>query len=429
MPTSTDLVTDLPADFETFGQAVDTSLADLKGGTTGQILSKASNTNMDFTWVTTDDANAIQNSIVDAKGDIVAASANDTPARLAVGNNGETLVADSSTSTGLRYTGLFGANKNKIINGDFSINQRAFSSTTTHTAYGFDRWAIAYSSGTATYSTQAFTPGAAPVAGYEGTNFARVVTASQSGTGAFAYLRQPIEDVRSFAGQTITVSFWAKASTGTPLVGISVEQGFGSGGSSLVTTATTPVTISASWARYSVTIAIPSVSGKTIGAGSSLTLGLMTSAGTSVSGAGYPAVGVQNVTIDFWGIQAEAGSIATPFQTATGTIQGELAACQRYCIVYSGDNTIGNAPASSTTAVPRIPIATPATLRTTPTMTISGTLQTFDGVTATNVTSLGTIYASQNIVQVLANVASGLTQYRNYSLFMNSGSLTISAEL
>lgn len=50
MPTASDLVTDLPADFEVFGQAVDTSLADLKGGTTGQILAKASNTDMDFTW-------------------------------------------------------------------------------------------------------------------------------------------------------------------------------------------------------------------------------------------------------------------------------------------------------------------------------------------------------------------------------------------
>ena len=54
MPTSTDLVTDLPADFNTFGQAVDTSMADLKGGTTGQILAKATNTDMDFTWVTND---------------------------------------------------------------------------------------------------------------------------------------------------------------------------------------------------------------------------------------------------------------------------------------------------------------------------------------------------------------------------------------
>ncbi|MED6191285.1 hypothetical protein PIB30_114745, partial [Stylosanthes scabra] len=51
MPTSTDLVTDLPADFAVFGQGVDTTLADLKGGTTGQVLSKASGTDMDFTWV------------------------------------------------------------------------------------------------------------------------------------------------------------------------------------------------------------------------------------------------------------------------------------------------------------------------------------------------------------------------------------------
>ena len=124
MPTSTDLVTDLPADFEVFGQAVDTALVDLKGGTTGQVLSKASNTNMDFTWVTTDDANAIQNSIVDAKGDLIAASANDTPARLAVGANGETLVADSSASVGIRYQANFAAGKNKVINGDFGIWQR-----------------------------------------------------------------------------------------------------------------------------------------------------------------------------------------------------------------------------------------------------------------------------------------------------------------
>ena len=52
MPTPTDLVTDLPADFEVFGQAVDSSMADLLGGTTGQVLSKASNTDIDFTWST-----------------------------------------------------------------------------------------------------------------------------------------------------------------------------------------------------------------------------------------------------------------------------------------------------------------------------------------------------------------------------------------
>jgi hypothetical protein len=105
MPTPVDLVTDLPADFEVFGQAVDSSLADLKGGTSGQVLSKNSNTDMDFVWVTSDDANAIQNTIVDAKGDLIAASASDTPARLAVGANNTVLIADSGESTGLRWGG------------------------------------------------------------------------------------------------------------------------------------------------------------------------------------------------------------------------------------------------------------------------------------------------------------------------------------
>jgi hypothetical protein len=56
MPTATDLVTDLPADFEVFGQAVDTDFQDLLGGTTGQVLSKASGTDLDFTWIEQDDS-------------------------------------------------------------------------------------------------------------------------------------------------------------------------------------------------------------------------------------------------------------------------------------------------------------------------------------------------------------------------------------
>lgn len=120
MPTSTDLVTDLPADFETFGQAVATSMADLLGGTTGQVLSKASNTDMDFTWVAQDDSNAIQNAIVDAKGDIITATAADTPARLAVGTNGQTLVADSSTATGLKWATASSGAMTKITSATFT---------------------------------------------------------------------------------------------------------------------------------------------------------------------------------------------------------------------------------------------------------------------------------------------------------------------
>jgi hypothetical protein len=102
-PDDTDLVKDGAAAIRTLGSAIDTSLVDLKGGTTGQVLSKATGTDMDFTWVTSDDANAIQNAIVDAKGDIVAASAADTPARLAVGTDNQRLVAASGEATGLKY--------------------------------------------------------------------------------------------------------------------------------------------------------------------------------------------------------------------------------------------------------------------------------------------------------------------------------------
>lgn len=126
MPTATDLVTDLPADFEVFGQAVDTSLVDLLGGTTGQVLSKTSATNMDFTWVTpgagdvtgvtagtgitvtdpTGPVPTVTNSMataIDAKGDLVAGTAADTFSRLAIGANASVLTADSAEATGMKW--------------------------------------------------------------------------------------------------------------------------------------------------------------------------------------------------------------------------------------------------------------------------------------------------------------------------------------
>jgi hypothetical protein len=105
VPTSTDLVKDGAVAIEGLGDAIDASLLDLKGGTTGQVLAKASGTDMDFSWVAQDDSNAIQNAIVDAKGDLIAATANDTPARLAVGANDTVLMAASGESTGLKWGG------------------------------------------------------------------------------------------------------------------------------------------------------------------------------------------------------------------------------------------------------------------------------------------------------------------------------------
>lgn len=103
IPQSTDLVKDGATAIAALGQDIDTALVDLKGGTTGQVLSKASGTDLDFTWVAQDDSNAIQNAIVDAKGDLIAATAADTPARLAVGTNGQVLTADSTAATGIKW--------------------------------------------------------------------------------------------------------------------------------------------------------------------------------------------------------------------------------------------------------------------------------------------------------------------------------------
>lgn len=229
-------------------------------------------------------------------------------------------------------SGGFAAGKNAIINGDFRFNQRGFTTSTTSGTYGFDRWLQQNSDGTVTYTPQTFTPGTAPVSGYEGTRFAQLAVTGQTLTTAFAVLSQRIESVRTLAGQTATFSFWAKANTGTPKINIVVSQVFGSGGSPSATVATigTVKTITTSWARYEFTISVPSISGKTIGTTQNsdyLDLQIVVSGGSATNGA---TVGLQNNTFQIWGVQAESNLSATSFQTASGSIAGELALCQRY---------------------------------------------------------------------------------------------------
>jgi hypothetical protein len=321
----------------------------------------------------------------------------------------------------------YAAGKNKIINGDFGVNQRNFTSTTTDATFGFDRFPLLYSGGTCTYSAQTFTVGAAPVAGYEGKNFARLVSASQTTAGHFCATSQKIEDVRTFAGQTVTYSFWAKASTGTPNIGVAMQQNFGSGGSPSSEVITSPAVqaITSSWARYSFTVNVPSISGKTIGTTANTSyLGawIFTSAGTTISGLGYPAVGVQNVTVDIWGLQLEASSTASDFQTATGTIQGELAACQRYYYRNTTNTAYGlfaNGSAYSTTGA-EILYNVPVQLRVGPSAIEFSNVGLSDGLAVTAVTGLTSLQNAKTTGILGATVASGLTQFRPYSLLANN---------
>lgn len=100
-PSDTDLVKDGASAIRSLGNSIDTAFVDLKGGTTGQVLAKASNTDLDYTWTNVDPL-----TILDAKGDLITATAADTPARLALGTNNQVLTVDTSTSTGLKWAAV-----------------------------------------------------------------------------------------------------------------------------------------------------------------------------------------------------------------------------------------------------------------------------------------------------------------------------------
>jgi hypothetical protein len=285
------------------------------------------------------------NSPLTAKGDLFGYST--TQARVAVGNDGETLVADSSTSTGLRYQADFAAGKNKIINGDMSIWQRGttFTPSVGALTYTADRFFVVLPSGS-TVSRQTFTPGTAPVAGYEGQFYLNVTNTANAQNYEAG---QRIENARTFAGQTVTFSFWARSTVGAQTMNILLQQNFGTGGSPSAgvdgtfvasSTGTTQYTPTGTWTRYWFTYSLPSVSGKTFGTDNNSYLQVRPFQYTTTT---------TNTSLDIWGVQLEAGSVATAFQTATGTIQGELAACQRYYYTsgssdffWSGNNTSGS---------------------------------------------------------------------------------------
>jgi hypothetical protein len=330
------------------------------------------------------------------------------------------IVADSSTSTGLAYREDYAAGKNKIINGDFGVWQRGTSFTNPSASYTADRFICGIFDGsgaTRTISRQSFTPGTAPVSGYESSFFFRYAKSVAGSGGSYEVFGQRIEDVRTFAGQTITISFWAKADSAVNLSTL-LQQNFGSGGSSEINNTSPTFAITTSWARYSVVVSLASISGKTIGTNNYLFLGI-----------NVPL----NVTIelDTWGWQLEAGSTATSFQTATGTIQGELAACQRYFISFGGSANTSPQPAASTTAINRLTFSMPVSMRAIPSASYTGTPQVYDNVTLTNINGIGAPVggAPLNNIGLGVTVASGLTQFRPYYLFMNNGTINFSSEL
>lgn len=233
------------------------------------------------------------------------------------------------------------AHRNKIINGNFDIWQRGVSQTTS--SYGSDdRWYNENSGSTKTHSQQAFTLGQTEVPG-EPTYYSRTVVTSVAGVGNYAVKFQRIESVRTLAGKNATLTFWAKADAAKNIA-VEFAQGFGAGGTpsgGIVGIGSQLVALTATWQKFTKTVAIPSISGKTLGTdnNNSLALYFWVDAGTDFN-ARSASLGQQSGTFDIAQVQIEEGSVATPFEQRP--IGVELALCQKYYELVAGTSITTN---------------------------------------------------------------------------------------
>lgn len=235
--------------------------------------------------------------------------------------------------------------KNYIVNGDFSVWQRGTSQTSS--GYGsVDRW-LWTGNNIATISRQDFTLGQTDVPN-EPKHFLRLAVTSNS---QYHELEQKIEDVRTLAGKTVTLSFYAKGTIG---FGVRLIQNFGTGGSpsNIVIAIASQQTISPIWKRYSITGTLPSIAGKTFGTNNNSHLWVSFQITDTTTG-----------TFDIAMVQLEEGAVATDFEVVDPALQ--LMRCQRY---YT--EGCFSSIAFITMAVV-INIHFPVEMRTNPTVTIS----------------------------------------------------------
>jgi hypothetical protein len=224
---------------------------------------------------------------------------------------------------------VYNVGRNYVHNGLFSIQQRGVGAFAANTAgvYGPDRWIVATGAAGDTYNAQlaAHSDGNRAAIGDEAAEWF-LTNAFTGGTGAsnICVLLQRIEDVYRLSGQTVTISFWANSGAALKL-GVTLGQNFGSGGSATVNAPSQAVTLSSTWTRYSVTIALPSIAGKTVGTGNFTNLQFAFSGPNSSVGA------AQSGTINIWGVQLEVGGGAGyPTQLEKRDPMLEKALCQRF---------------------------------------------------------------------------------------------------
>jgi hypothetical protein len=363
------------------------------------------------------------NSPLTAKGDLFGYST--TQARVAVGSDGDTLVADSAATTGLRWTATPSAS-NPVLNASMDIWQRGTSFASDAGIYTADRWLIYRNVTSSTISRQATG---------DTTNLPNIQYCMRfqrnNGTTSTStsYISQSFESVNSipYAGKTVTLSFYARAGANFSAASsqIQAKLSTGTGTDQNVITGTytgiaTPLnqtaTLTTTWQRFSNTGTLSA----------SLTELAIYFEWASVGTAGAADY------VEITGVQLDIGNVALPYRRNSGTIQGELAACQRYYWrntngASTGIFASGGVAFSTTQGI--VPVVMPVPMRITPTsLDTTGTASNYrlyNGSINTALSAVPTIAAGDstpNVVMLNVTVASGVTAGSNFQLSANSSS-------
>ena len=236
--------------------------------------------------------------------------------------------------------------RNLLHNPLFNVQQRGVGPWTGNGNYTADRWLQGFTAGTLSTTIGTINDTNRSQIGDENAAFHLVATvAGGAGASDESYIEQRVESVRRTAGKTVTLSFWAAATSGTPKLGIPLIQLFGTGGSpsAAVVVNGQTVTLSTTYTRYSLTYAIPSVAGKTFGTNGNDCLLVRFGLSAGASQPMYGGIGQQNFVLALWGVQLEIGSQMTPLDKPDPQV--DLANCQRFYQVgrlyFSGYGTAG----------------------------------------------------------------------------------------
>jgi hypothetical protein len=367
-----------------------------------------------------------------AKGDLTVGTGTNLSGILPVSSqNGDTIVADNSTSTGLRWQ--VPVNVNPVLNSAFQVWQRgtSISVAASSAAYTADRWYIG------TNAAQAITVSRQVTGDTTNLPFIQYCqriqrNSGQTGTAGF-YQSQFFETVNSipFAGKTITYSFYARAGANFSAssntlefylqYGTGTDQGAGlwTGQASAIATSGTLTT---TWQRFTATATLPTTATQ---------IKVVT---------GYVPTGTAgaNDYYELTGVQVEVGSVATPFKTYAGTIQGETSACQRYYFRNSAtaSNPYGHLGGlgwyTNATTASNFIVNPPVTMRTTPTSVEYGGTVAITNLNASsaNITALALNQPTPTVIGLTATVTAVIGTY--YTLGANNSAtayIGISAEL